>query len=81
MNSRAGSPLPLLRGAHEPVVASREQRARVSRAHGPPPAYARRQAAGRGRGGAVAAGEPRHSAWGARRGGPVSGARRPRAGR
>ena len=32
MNSRAGLPLPLLRGAHEPVVASREQRARVSRA-------------------------------------------------
>ena len=31
--------------------------------------------------GAVAAGAPRHSAWGARRGGPVSGARRPRAGR
>ena len=27
--------------------------------HGPPPAYARGQAAGRGRGGAVAAGEPR----------------------
>jgi hypothetical protein len=49
--------------------------------HGPPPAYARGQAAGRGRGGAVAAGEPRHSAWGARRGGPVSTARRPRAGR
>ena len=32
MNSLAGSPLPLLRGAHEPVVASHEQRARVSRA-------------------------------------------------
>jgi hypothetical protein len=32
--------------------------------HGPPPAYARGQAAV-GRGGAVAAGAPRHSAWGA----------------
>ena len=32
MNSRAGSPLPLLRGAHKPVVASREQRASVGRA-------------------------------------------------
>ena len=30
---------------------------------------------------AVAAGAPQHSAGGARRGGPVSGARRPRAGR
>ena len=48
--------------------------------YGPPPAYARGQAA-LGRGGAVAAGAPRRSAWGARRGRPVSGARRPRAGR
>ena len=41
----------------------------------------RTRASGRGRGEAVAAGAPRRSAWGARRGGPVSGARRPRAGR
>ena len=37
--------------------------------HGPPPARVRtraRRASGRGRGGAVAAGAPRHSAWGAR---------------
>ena len=50
--------------------------------HGPPPAYARGQAAvapwaGRSR---VAAGAPRRPAWVARRGGPVSGVRRPRAG-
>ena len=32
MNSRAGSPLPLLRDVHQPVVSIREQRARASRA-------------------------------------------------
>ena len=49
--------------------------------HGPPPAYARGQAA-------VGGAEPwprvqptQRPAWVARRGGPVSGARRPRAGR
>ena len=38
-------------------------------------ARVRAWASGRGRGGAVAAGAPRHPAGGARRGGPVSGAR------
>jgi hypothetical protein len=46
-----------------------------------PAARVRAWASGRGRGGAVAAGAPRHPAGDARRGGPVSGARRPRAGR
>ena len=49
--------------------------------HGPPPAYVRARPSGRGRGRAVAAGATRRPAWVARRGGPVSGARRPRAGR
>ena len=53
--------------------------------HGPPPAYARGQAAVGGAEPCVAAGAPRHSACVgagcARRGGAVSGARRPRAGR
>ena len=49
--------------------------------HGPPPAYARGQAAVGGAEPWPQAGAPRHPAGGARRGGPVSGARRPRAGR
>jgi hypothetical protein len=49
--------------------------------HGPPPAYARGQAAVGGAEPWPQAGAPRHPAGDARRGGPVSGARRPRAGR
>ena len=49
--------------------------------HGPPPAYARGQAAVGGAEPWPRAGATRRPAWVARRGGPVSGARRPRAGR
>ena len=69
-------PPPLLLSAEGPPAIGRLNAEILH--HGPPPAYARGRAAV---GGAVAAGAPRHPARSARGGGPVSDARRPRAGR
>ena len=68
-------------GARHPQPPARHREAERRDPPPRPAARVRARASGRGRGGAVAAGAPRRSAWGARRGGPVSGAWRPRAGR
>ena len=70
-------------GARHPRPPARHREAERRDPPPRPAARVRARASGRGRGGAVAAGvhPARHSAWGARRGGPVSGARRPRAGK
>ena len=68
-------------GARHPRPPARHREAERQDPPPRPAARVRAWASGRGRGGAVAAGAPRHPAGGARRGGPVSGARRPRAGR
>ena len=68
-------------GARHPRPPARHREAERRDPPPRPAARVRAWASGRGQGGAVAAGAPRHPAGDARRGGPVSGARRPRAGR